>query len=60
MKLWVKHVETVNPGINVIVVNKIDAEIRVDPISVTKLTKDQLSNTRVVQSQTNYKTTVYI
>ena len=34
MKLWVKHVETVNPGINVTVVNKIDAEIRVDPISV--------------------------
>ena len=60
MKLWVKHVETVNPGINVTVVNKIDAEIRVDPTSVTKLTKDQLSNTRVVQSQTNYKTRVYI
>ena len=40
MKLWVKHVETVNPGINVIVVNKIDVEIWVDPTSVTKLTKD--------------------
>ena len=40
MKLWVKHVETVNPGINVTVVNKIDVVNQVDPISVTKLTKD--------------------
>jgi hypothetical protein len=30
----VKHVETVNRGINVTVVNKIDVVNRVDPISV--------------------------
>ena len=40
MKWWEKHVETVNHGINVTVVNKIDVVNQVDPISVTKLTKD--------------------